>query len=910
MNMEKVRRLKATASFLILLAGSLTGLLHAQGFLHADGKRIVDGSGENVILRGIGTGNWMIQEGYMMKTEGIAGTQHEFRARLEQEIGEARTDTFYTAWLSNHFTRTDADSLSSWGFNSVRVAMHYKWFTLPIEEEPVPGQQTWLETGFTMIDSLLDWCGDNGMYLILDLHGAPGGQGKNADISDYDPTKPSLWESDANKDKTVALWKKLAERYAAEPWIGGYDLINETNWPLGSNNSALRSLYGRITDSIRAVDPNHLLFIEGNDFANNFSGLTPPWDDNMAYSFHKYRNYNDVNSIGWVLALRDQYNVPIWLGESGEDSNTWGTNMVRLCESENIGWVWWPQKKGGINNPLNVQFNDDYLQLVNHWRGNGPALSADGAYRAVMTLAERHHISRCVHQRDLIDALFRQPHTTETLPFTSRSAGDRIFATEYDLGRNGYAYLDMDTADYQFSTGGDFISWNQGWAFRNDGVDMEACTDGTTNGYNVGWTETGEWLTYTLDSDSAAAYALEIRSAAGGTGARIRLEVNGVDATGTVQLPSTGGWANWQTTQVEEVILPAGRVQVSIVYQSGGSNLNWFRFKDPVPESGVSFRMISAMAEGLESEVEVHLNKEVSEISGLSVLDFTLTAGAADVDIESIALSGSDPRVLVLKPAEPLSYNQVITLSYDGSGIFHDLQELESVSGLVVRNALPRHFVVPGTIQAEDFFTNNGLELEDCLDAGGGQNTGYAHVGDYLDYVVLVPEAGNYALDFRVASAYSGGRLSVQVDGGTGFQTIATMNFTSTGGWQNWETQSTEVELPEGKYLLRLLVTGNEHNLNWMKFSKAVGIHSGQSGPPVILYPNPASDHVRLRWAEDSGVPKHLQFFDHTGRLVHASHVSGSAVRISVSEWPEGIYTVSCLSENGDLFRTKLIIVH
>ena len=70
------------------------------------------------------------------------------------------------------------------------------------------------------------------MYLILDLHAAPGGQGYNADISDYDDSKPSLWESKENRDKTVAFWKKIAERYKDEPWIGGYDLINETNWNL------------------------------------------------------------------------------------------------------------------------------------------------------------------------------------------------------------------------------------------------------------------------------------------------------------------------------------------------------------------------------------------------------------------------------------------------------------------------------------------------------------------------------------------------------------------------------------------------------------------------------------------------------------------------------------------------------
>ncbi len=134
--------------------------------------------------------------------------------------------------MDNHVTKADIDSLASWGYNSVRPALHYNLFTLPIEEEPVPGEQTWLDKGFELVDSLLSWCEANEMYLILDLHAAPGGQGYNAAICDYDPSKPSLWESEENRIKTVALWGKLAERYSDEPWMGGYDLINEPNWDL------------------------------------------------------------------------------------------------------------------------------------------------------------------------------------------------------------------------------------------------------------------------------------------------------------------------------------------------------------------------------------------------------------------------------------------------------------------------------------------------------------------------------------------------------------------------------------------------------------------------------------------------------------------------------------------------------
>ena len=149
-----------------------------QGFIHADGQKIVDGDGQNVLLRGMGMGGWMLQEGYMMQSSGFANTQHQLKAKIEQLVGTEGLNAFYDAWLTNYCTKADIDSMAAMGFNSVRLPIHYNLFTLPIEEEPVEGQDTWLDKGFEMTDQLLDWCKANQMYLILDLHAAPGGQGK------------------------------------------------------------------------------------------------------------------------------------------------------------------------------------------------------------------------------------------------------------------------------------------------------------------------------------------------------------------------------------------------------------------------------------------------------------------------------------------------------------------------------------------------------------------------------------------------------------------------------------------------------------------------------------------------------------------------------------------------------------
>ncbi|WP_323027237.1 glycoside hydrolase family 5 protein [Gelidibacter japonicus] len=322
-------------------------------FLHTEGQNIVDKDGNNVLLRGLGLGGWMVQEGYMVQTGEFAGQQHVIRNKIEELIGDENTEKFYKAYRANGITKRDIDSLAAWGFNSVRLPMHYNLYTLPIEEEK-NGENTWLDEGFKMTDALLEWCEANKLYLILDLHAAPGGQGKDANISDYDENKPSLWESEANQHKMIAFWRKVADRYKDSPWIGGYDIINEPNWnftgtnPNGcdeTSNAPLRQLMVDVTKAIREVDKKHIIFIEGNCWGNNYDGILPVWDDNMVLSFHKYWNYNTQELIQKMLDYREQYNIPIWLGESGENSNVWFKDAIGLMETNNIGWAFWPMKK-------------------------------------------------------------------------------------------------------------------------------------------------------------------------------------------------------------------------------------------------------------------------------------------------------------------------------------------------------------------------------------------------------------------------------------------------------------------------------------------------------------------------------------------------------------------------------------
>ena len=522
------------------------GLAEAQSFLRADGTRIVNEEGEPVILRGMGLGGWVLQEGYMLQL-GELGQQHVIRARIADLIGEEKTEAFYRAWRANYTTKADIDAMGRWGFNSVRIPLHYDQLTLAADQEPVAGQDTWKEEGFKQIDDLLDWVKANGMYLILDLHAAPGGQGSDLAIADRDPNKPSLWDSAENQRKTVAIWRKLAERYADEPSIGAYDIINEPNWNFDSaepgngcnenSNAPLRKLMVDITAAIREVDKRHLVIIEGNCWGNNYRGVMPLWDDNMAISFHKYWNATDRDSIGEFLKLRDENNAPIWLGESGENSNRWFTETIATVENEGVGWAFWPLKKIGFNQPLEITPNPGWPALVAYLTGKGPRPSAAEAERTLMQLANHDILyENNFKHHDVVDAMIRQPHSDVAIPFVERRFGRQggvIRAADYDLGRSGVAWSDVYDSDTD-GPGPRDPWWNTGRTWRNDGVDIAMDAGQPV----VAEFETGEWLRYTLTADQAGARPITVVGSGGG---RVSVSLN----RGTpveVNLPVGPGW--------------------------------------------------------------------------------------------------------------------------------------------------------------------------------------------------------------------------------------------------------------------------------------------------------------------------------------------------------------------------------
>lgn len=836
---------------LFLFASTLTPAQQ----LETKGKVIVNDQGREVLLRGIGPGGWLLMEGYMMQTAGVAGTQHEFKNKLIDLMGEEKTDEFFEQWRKHHFTRRDVDSLAKWGFNSIRVPLHYNLFTLPIEEEPVAGEQTWLTTGFTILDSLLDWCKDNEMYLILDLHAAPGGQGKNADISDYDPTKPSLWESEENKVKTIELWRKLAERYKDEPWIGGYDLINEPNWELPGGED-LRELYERITEAIRNTGDEHILFIEGNWFANDFTGLAPPWDPNMVYSFHKYWNTNLEGDLDWVLPMREEHNVPLWMGESGENSNTWYTDAVTLFESNNIGWSWWTMRKiEAINSPYNIKMPSGYQKIIDYWKGQGPRPVEEEAWEGMMQLIENVKVENNDYHPDVIDALFRRVATDETIPYSRHSMPGTIYLTDFDQGKNEVAYHDTDVANYQLSTG-EFQAWNGGWSYRNDGVDIEKNRDPFSNGHHIAFVKKGEWSNYTIIIEEEGVYSMDARVASEETGGKFHFTLDNVAITSVQSVESTGSWTAFQKKEIPGILLPKG--EHILTFHVDGDipfNISHVELKKSTDQQ-VDFKVLLGETGKTPNKIQLHFNYPLDPGS---VHNENIEIRVNDTPIDILSFKVSD-KVLELTLETALFYTDLIRASYSGSTIKNqESTPLESFSDVEIVNKLGKRFRIPGKIEAEDFENMSGFQLEDANDTGGGKNLAYVNQGDYAEYPVLIGKTSVYEIECRIAGLKDNGKFVLILKTDTGSSTLLEVSTEPTGGWQTWESQFSKVRIPAGFYTLRLeIVSNGEFNLNWIKFTDTItGL--GKTTVPMFLYPNPVNDYLHISSDVDSDITIYSQ---------------------------------------------------
>ena len=322
-----------TVRLLVLLAVAFICPARAQ-YGHTQHKQIVEGNGKPLLIRATNLGNWLVPEGYMWLFQDGPQSPSEIRALVLELLGPDESQAFWKKYRENYVTAEDIALLHRAGFNAIRVPMHYSLF------ESDDGE------GFKLLDHVIRWSRAQGLYVILDLHAAPGGQtGANIDDS---PGYPWLYRSPQEQEHLFAIWRRIATHYRDEPTVLGYDLLNEPIphfEQIRFLNPYLEPLYKRLCAEIRKVDTHHIFFLGGAQWDGNFAVFGKPFDSNVAYTFHKYWTAPDESVIKQYIDFRDRYDVPIWMGESGENTDEWISQFRNTLEKNDIGWAFWPYKK-------------------------------------------------------------------------------------------------------------------------------------------------------------------------------------------------------------------------------------------------------------------------------------------------------------------------------------------------------------------------------------------------------------------------------------------------------------------------------------------------------------------------------------------------------------------------------------
>ncbi|MBS4178722.1 chitobiase/beta-hexosaminidase C-terminal domain-containing protein [Lederbergia citrea] len=349
-------------------------------FLKTDGKKMRDhyGAGNEVVLRGTNAGGWLVMEGWMSPTN--APDQKTSLETLTARFGEKTAWELINLYQDNYWVESDFDNIKEEGMNVVRLPFSYF--------EMLNDDGSLKPTAFDRLDWFIEEAGKRELYVILDMHGAPGSQnGKDHSGDTSKPDVGNLFGNKENMDKTVFLWEKIAERYKDKKWIAGYDLLNEPGGALGIEQF---DFYDRLYQAVREKDQNHIIFIEAIWEPYHLPNPDLYGWENVVYSYHFY-GWDNIDSYHSQKKFVDSkipmvnemtnYNVPLLVGEFTLFNNLQSWDYA-LSVYEEQGWSFttWTYKVTGqgsswgmyTGDPLKVNIQkDSEAEIRNKWSNVG-----------------------------------------------------------------------------------------------------------------------------------------------------------------------------------------------------------------------------------------------------------------------------------------------------------------------------------------------------------------------------------------------------------------------------------------------------------------------------------------------------------------------------------------------------------
>jgi len=329
-------------------------------FLKTQKTRIVTPNGKPIILKGVNLGGWLMMEGYILHS--LNYPERKFKGEFAKALGAKALAEFEKAFRDHFIQENDIKTIAELGFNCVRVPFNHRLV------EKIPYQYD--KNGLAYLDKIVRWGEKYKIWIILDLHAAAGSQ--NHDWHSDSFGQAELWTKESFRRRTYALWEFLSDRYKDKPWVAGYDLLNEA---VLDNTVLLNEFYTKLIKTIRKVDKNHILFVEGNRWATDLKCLDDFDDDNLVLSVHCYvpidytSNFVQFLSyplkrygISWNKTYLEkliaehtqsarQRGVPVFVGEFGANSrdgvygeDKWLRDVLSCFKEMDFHWTYWTYK--------------------------------------------------------------------------------------------------------------------------------------------------------------------------------------------------------------------------------------------------------------------------------------------------------------------------------------------------------------------------------------------------------------------------------------------------------------------------------------------------------------------------------------------------------------------------------------
>ena len=392
--MKKVKKLVSmllvfAMTFSVAISGKITGItqvsareaLGSNDFLKVNGTQIrkQKGTGDIVYLRGTNAGGWLVQEDWMNPTN--ASDQKTMMTTLANRFGASNRDELVSTYENNYWTTQDFDNCAEMGMSVIRLPFTYM--------NLCDDNGNLKSNAFDRLDWFVQNCSQRGMYVILDMHGAFGSQNGMDHSGEINDGK-QLYYNQSNKDKTLNLWKKIAEHFKGNPAVAAYDILNEPGIKAAATYSLHWDFYNEIYNTIRSKDSNHIIIMESCWDADNLPRPSQYGWTNVAYEYHYYpwsaQNSSDAQKSYFSSKVSDianhNYGVPTFVGEFTcfEQAEGWKAAMSTF---NGQGWHWttWSYKVTGNSswgiynhNPEKVDiYNDSADTIKNKWSAVGTA---------------------------------------------------------------------------------------------------------------------------------------------------------------------------------------------------------------------------------------------------------------------------------------------------------------------------------------------------------------------------------------------------------------------------------------------------------------------------------------------------------------------------------------------------------